>query len=231
MSLSLHAKPLETNDTLLVDQKLRDTSMVQLAGPSVEREQNVFSNSDLKYRREKESSPGVMDGFLNSLSRMIFSKMDAEHVSKTSKIIMWTVLAISLLVIIRLLSKSSISGLTRQTPHSTVFNFNDVGEDLSTINYEQRIREALVQNDYRLAIRWHYMELLFRLDKKLLIGFAPHKTNIDYRYELKDKNLQARFAALSNIYDHVWYGQFLLTSSAYSKNAEAFLTLKKQLHV
>ncbi len=168
---------------------------------------------------------------LEILAEKLFSSTGAEAVQKTRKLILWSVVIASVIVVIRLLRRSSISGLTRATPKSTAFSFNDITEDLHSINYSERISEALSQNDYRMAIRWHYLELLFQLDKQQLIHFAPHKTNIDYRYELKDKGTQRGFYEASRIYDYVWYGQFVLNETDYSDNAKTFISLKKELHV
>lgn len=172
-----------------------------------------------------------MTGFLERLAEKLFSNAGAEAVRKTRQLIIWSVVIVSIIVVIRLLRRSNISGLTRATPKSTVFSFNDITEDLHSINYNERIAEAISKNDYRLAIRWHYLELLFQLDKKQLIQFAPYKTNIDYRYELKDKGTQRGFYEASRIYDYVWYGQFSLNETDYAHNAQTFISLKKELHV
>jgi len=210
---------------------LRDTSTFTVLKPSAAKEQEVFSDSRLKYKQHVKAGPGAMESLMQALSRLLFDDASAENLIFTRQLIIWTVVIISLLIIVRLLTKSQFGRLTRTTPKLTGFNFNDITEDLSAINYGQRIEEALRTNNYRLAIRWHYLEMLYFLDKKQLIVFAPYKTNIDYRYELKTKTVQGLFTALSRIYDYVWYGQFVISENDYLDNAGIFQTLKKELNV
>ncbi|HOZ86627.1 MAG TPA: hypothetical protein PL029_02660 [Bacteroidia bacterium] len=210
---------------------LRDSTAVSVSSPSSDQEASVFSDRKLRYKQEVKAGPGVFETFMRALARLLFESASTENLLRTRQIIIWTVVIVSLIVIARLLAKSGIGKLTRANPKLTGFNFNDLTEDLATINYAQRIAEALSENNFRLAIRWHYLEMLYQLDKQQLIVFAPYKTNIDYRYELKNKNIQAVFTSLSRIYDYVWYGQFVISETEYVNNAGAFLNLKKQIHV
>ncbi|MES2681391.1 MAG: hypothetical protein V4635_15960 [Bacteroidota bacterium] len=227
----LHAESLTEPGNTEIAVELRDSTPVNISSPSPENEEAVFSDRKLKYKHEVKAGPGVFDSFMQALARMLFESASIENLLRTRQIIIWTVVIISLIVIARLLARSGIGKLTRSSPKLTGFNFNDITEDLATINYAQRIAEALAENNFRLAIRWHYLEMLYQLDKQHLIVFAPYKTNIDYRYELQNKNVQSAFSALSRIYDYVWYGQFVISETDYLSNAGAFLNLKKQLHV
>jgi hypothetical protein len=210
---------------------LRDSTPVSVSNPSSDQEATVFSDRKLRYKQEVKAGPGVFETFMQAVARLLFESASTENLLRTRQIIIWAVVIVSLLVIARLLARSSFGKLTRSAPKLTGFNFNDLTEDLATINYTQRIAEALSENNFRLAIRWHYLEMLYQLDKQQQIVFAPYKTNIDYRYELKNKNIQAAFTSLSRIYDYVWYGEFVINETDYVNNAGAFLNLKKQIHV
>jgi len=147
------------------------------------------------------------------------------------QIIIWTIVIAAISILIWLLSKSELVSLIRPKPKTTSFNFNDITEDLSAINFEHKIAEALKGNDYRLAIRWHYLKILFILDKKQMIRFLPFKTNIDYGNELRGKHFFSEFVKLSRTYEYVWYGQFLLNDVNYKNNALEFETIEKQINV
>jgi hypothetical protein len=145
--------------------------------------------------------------------------------------IIWTIVLAAIAILIWLLSTSQLVSLIKPKPKSTSFNFNDVTEDLNAINFDLKISEALQQFDYRLAIRWRYLKMLFILDKKQMIAFAPFKTNIDYGNELKGKNYHPGFMKLSRIYEYVWYGQFTLNDNDYGNNAQEFETIERQINV
>jgi len=184
-----------------------------------------------QYKGTVKEAPGFFEGLLAWLAMKLFGKAGVENIVFTRRLIIWTVIIISVYVIIRLLLRTELAGLTRQKAKSTAFSFTDLTEDLDQVNFDQRIAEALKENDYRLAICWQYLKTLFLLDKKQLISFAPHKTNIDYRYELKDKGLQEGFTGLSRIYEYAWYGRFVITETNYTLNAEKFAALQKQADV
>ena len=127
--------------------------------------------------------------------------------------------------------RSEISALTRVKPKNTAFNFTDITEDLNEINFDKRIAEALADRDYRLAIRWLYLKMLFGLDKKNHIRFSPSKTNIDYGYEISSREIKTDFMQLSRVYEYVWYGQFDLGEVRYMGHEEKFRDFEKRISV
>jgi hypothetical protein len=218
-------------DTAIISEKDKDTSAIKITKPSKQKEDAVFSDSKLKYKQNIKTRPGLLERFLEWLAEMLFGKAGYRNVDLTRKIIIWTIIIASFVIIIWLLSRSQLVSLIKPKHKATAFNFSDVTEDLNAINFEARISEAVKNDDFRLAIRWHYLKMLFVLDQKKLIAFAPYKTNIDYKYELKDKQALNFFLSLSRIYEYVWYGEFKVTSANYASNAQDFNDFEKQVNV
>lgn len=173
----------------------------------------------------------MMEKFLEWLAEMLFGQAGYDNVNTARQILIWSIIILSIVIIVWLLSRSELASLVKPKSKATAFNFSDVTEDLATINFDQKINEAEKQSDYRLAIRWHYLKILFILDKNGLISFASFKTNIDYSNELKAKEYHSGFIKLSRIYEYVWYGQFELNEAWYLSNASEFKTIEKQLNV
>jgi len=212
--------------------QVRDTSEIKTLRPSKEKENQVFSDSKLNYKQELIAKKGMMERFLEWLAEKLFGKAGYDNVSTARTIIVWSIVLISLGIIIWLLSRSELIGLTRTKAKTTSFNFTDITEDLDTINFDQKIKEAVAATDYRLATRWNYLKLLYVYDKKQLIIFAPFKTNIDYSNELRNNaEYQNQFIKLSRVYEYVWYGQFTLQEENYRSNALEFETAIKKADV
>jgi hypothetical protein len=133
--------------------------------------------------------------------------------------------------VIRLLLKSELISLTKAGPKATFFNFSDITEDLTKINFDRQVEDAVLLNDYRLATRWLYLKTLFILDQNKHISFTPFKTTFDYRFELKGKVFESDFVNLSSTYEYVWYGQFLITENSFRHNAESFRQFETIIHV
>ncbi len=81
-------------------------------------------------------------------------------------------------------------------------------EDINEENLELKLQNSIEENNFRLAIRFYYILLLKNLDSKNLIKWELGKTNKDYKYELKDKNIYNKFSSLSSLYEYSWYGNF-----------------------
>ncbi|MGZ3900124.1 MAG: hypothetical protein ACXVNQ_07100 [Bacteroidia bacterium] len=217
------------NDSL---KRIADTAEIKTLRPSKEKEREIFSDSKLNYKKDIIAKKGIFERFLEWLAEKLFGKAGYDNISTARTIIIWTIVIISLGIIIWLLSRSELISLTRTKAKSTSFNFTDITEDLDTINFNQKIKDALSGQDYRLAIRWHYLKMLYIYDKKRLIVFAPFKTNIDYGNELRGKEEQHKeFLKLSRIYEYVWYGQFTLHEESYSSNALEIESAIKKLDV
>lgn len=84
------------------------------------------------------------------------------------------------------------------------------------------IEKALANNDYRLAIRYHYLYILQRLELKQYINWEIQKTNHDYEREISDNQLKTSFKNLTYLYDFVWYGHFSVDQSNYEKAIAQF---------
>lgn len=210
---------------------LFDSSNIRLKTPSAEKEEKVFSDPRLRYEHKAVAQHNFMARFLDWLAETLFGKASSDTIASARTILIWAFIIVALLIVAWLLFRSDIVGLTRSKSRSTVFNFTDVTEDLGSINFDNEINKATSGNDYRLAIRWHYLKLLYLLDQKQLIVFAPYKTNIDYSNELRGKTVHAEFIRLSRVYDYIWYGQFKITSENYNGYAQEFKTFETQVNV
>ena len=92
------------------------------------------------------------------------------------------------------------------------------------------IIKAEEANDYRLAIRLHYLKSLRLLDTLGKIIWRSGKTNHDYLLEIKDTELKEEFDNLSYIYEYSWYGQFEIESAIqYQQLRDPFQTLYKKI--
>jgi len=75
----------------------------------------------------------------------------------------------------------------------------------------------LANDDYRLAIRYHYLYILQRLELKQYINWEIQKTNHDYEREITNENLRNGFKNLTYLYDFVWYGHFNVDKISFNK--------------
>jgi hypothetical protein len=91
-------------------------------------------------------------------------------------------------------------------------------------DFDGLIRNALLTGNYRLAVRYHYLQVLHLLANKNQIQLAQDKTNADYVREIVNKNNQIDFAGLTLNYEYVWYGEFEIDEVLYSKLKVSFVS-------
>lgn len=97
----------------------------------------------------------------------------------------------------------------RSYAKSNVTRLDDELNELSkTADYAKLLAYAVSKSDYRLAVRYHYLQTLQKLATKGLIQFASDKTNYEYVRELSGKSFKNDFVSLTLNYEHVWYGEF-----------------------
>lgn len=95
-------------------------------------------------------------------------------------------------------------------------NDNKPEEQLqNTSAYETKIREAAEAGDYRQAIRWWYLYILFRLSAQQLITYGSDKTNREYLRALQPTPFYKPFATLTLDYEYIWYGGFEVDEAQY----------------
>ncbi len=133
------------------------------------------------------------------------------------KILPYIVGAITLYLLIKLfLNISGQSILEGKTAIPEI----EISEDeklLQERNLPELINKAIGNADFRLAIRYYYLLVLKNLMEKKLIAWQQEKTNEDYVNEIAAGNIKAEFATITNLYDYVWYGNFSVSQSEFSK--------------
>lgn len=80
----------------------------------------------------------------------------------------------------------------------------------------ERIRQAITEKDYRLAVRYHYLKTLRSLDDKGWIRYHAQATNHDYMKQVNQHGVAGEFRLLTQVYEYVWYGEFALSEEQFN---------------
>lgn len=92
-------------------------------------------------------------------------------------------------------------------------------ENIHGIDFDKEIETALDRADYRLAIRFLYLQTLRFLSDSNLIDWQIHKTPTEYVYEMKNRTMKQPFRELTNHFLQIRYGN-------YNASAERFDTMR-----
>jgi hypothetical protein len=102
-------------------------------------------------------------------------------------------------------------------------------EIIQSMDIKSLITNALKDENYRLAIRYHYLYILQQLELKKIIDWELQKTNHDYQREIKDKQLKNSFKDITYLYDFIWYGDFKIDANDFEKARKQFITMENKI--
>ncbi len=84
-------------------------------------------------------------------------------------------------------------------------------------NWDSAIEEALQQKDYRLAVRYTYMQMLEWLNENAMIRYHENKTNYVYVQELRETAIYKPFLSVTIQYEYIWYGAFEIEKAQFDQ--------------
>ena len=89
------------------------------------------------------------------------------------------------------------------------------------------LRNAVRNGNYRLAVRYLYLQALHRLSERKFIEINSNKTNYEYVNEIRKHKFANEFASLTLQYEYVWYGEYPLDEKLFKQIEEGFLQFNK----
>lgn len=102
-------------------------------------------------------------------------------------------------------------------------------EKLLELNLEDLLQRALLDADYKMAFRLHYLLLIKILKERRYIRWQKEKTNHDYLTELRDTFAYSPFRKITAMYDMIWYGDRPVNKELYSYFSSEMDTLSTDL--
>lgn len=140
-------------------------------------------------------------------------------------IIFW-IIAIGLfgyLVYRLFLSNSSFLSRSRKNVAADI----SVATEENTSDTEALLRNAVRKGNYRLAIRYLYLQTLSRLSEKKFIEINTNKTNYEYVTEVSKHRFANEFASLTLQYEYVWYGEYPVDENLFEQIEGGFSRFNK----
>ncbi len=171
----------------------------------------------------------AINWFFKKLNDIFGIEIDPGMYKLFETLIYIILIAIALYIIIRLLvGHKATSFFSRKSKELAPLSFEE--EHIERINLDELIQNALLQKDFRLAIRYMFLKILKELSIRNLINWHSEKTNIDYYKELKSEALQNNFSSVSYLYEHIWYGEFDLDELGFVHAKKDFDKLKTTIN-
>ncbi len=144
-----------------------------------------------------------------------FSNINMEVV----RTIAWVVVVIAFLVMLIVFLRHSSFNLfsTRGKVIGGSSVTGAVQERLIDGDLVRQVADAEASGNYRLAIRYQFLNLLKLASASNIIHYEKEKTNCQYLYEMESAGLAEAFRKVSYYYEFVWYGEASVTADEYAR--------------
>ena len=134
----------------------------------------------------------------------------------------YIILGLALILIVWFIAKMNPGNQVMRQHNNSRVILTDEEEELLKRNLEQLAEKSIEQKDYKLAIRYLYLNCIKRMDMKQIIRYMNDKTNFEYIREIKSDypELSRRFRTITIIYEEVWYGQLVFDEEYFNNIIE-----------
>lgn len=191
-------------------------------------EQNNIVLSEKVLERCKDESPyteylnvgNIPTDWLERLKEWFFTMLSrmfsVDFVSDAIEVVAYTVALASIVIIAMKFSGLSFTSLRKPNAKDlsklTVF---DKDTPIGDIDFSKLTKQAVIEENFREAIRYAYLLVLQTLDKDDYIAWEKEKSNYDYLLSLKSTEVYAPFKLITQIYEEAWYGEMPWTDEEY----------------
>lgn len=209
--------PNEPSSVRVLNNNFKEKHQVDDAYNYLEKEPSLYTKAKL--------------WFLSKIRELFNATPDtAVTVFNTLKIIFYILIIAGVIYyLVRVILNKNSRWLFTKKDEGEGFTHNNIEENITNTNFKNLIKDAIKNEDYRLAVRFYYLLLLKKLDKASIIQYAPQKTNVDYQQELISTKLSNDFVKASYYYSYIWYGEFAINKNDYQTTSLVYDHLLKQI--
>lgn len=200
--------------------------------------QDIKDRSEFDYDRTQNTNQSWWSDFMNWLNQRWNKLMNAifgdikpdSFVYFITQILPYIIVGGVIIFIIWLFIKLNPGQNVLAKTEKNQIYFSNEEELIKTKDLAKLKAEALENKNYRLAVRYWYLQTLQNLDRLELIEYEFEKTNSDYAEELKTKTFAESFKQTTNYYNFAWYGGFEVNEVQFQKINRLFNQLQERIN-
>lgn len=186
-----------------------------------------YKPKEEKKKEEEEVDPIQIDEENDSKS---FGQWLAEFLTGAlGKFIVIILVFVLLLLIILRVMNGKVRNRDSTVKEALGFALRNIEDDLENAELNSVIDEAEKAEDYKTAVRLHYLGVIKELHTQQIIRWKKDKTNRDYLNEVREKAWYADFRDLTLAYEIVWYGDTTIGVPEYTTLKKVFDRFNQQI--
>lgn len=191
---------------------------------SFEKIRSKYSSSEFNYHENRINRLSWWDRLnrrINDFLNSLLPKLQWD----LSNIFYYTLIGIGLAILIYVIYRLTTSGKKpgfREENEEPNAAPNWMEKKLTELNFQTYLDQALFEKKYMLAIRYLHLINLQKLAATGQIDWHYQKTNHEFLWELKNRELSDDFAQTIRIYEYVWFGKFAIAENKFSEYQQLF---------
>ncbi len=163
-----------------------------------------------------------LSDFFKNLFSFTDNKTATNFVDILLKVIAILIVVAVIYMIVKAIMNKEGQWIFGKNSDRKIINYDEIEKNLHLVDFEKLIENSLKSDEKRLTIRYYYLWLLKKMSNNQIIEWDVEKTNSDYLYEIKNEAQKEEFAYLSYLYNNIWYGEFELDETTFTKAKNAF---------
>lgn len=198
-------------------EQLGDPKSVDFRIPSESKIKDYKKQKDFQYDQEAKE-PGWFARFLAWIASLLGRGFGgAVTLPFWSYLILGILIAVIIYIIFKVfkINFRAIFGKQKLKPEES--DISIYSNDVNELDLDKLSAEAILNKEYRLAVRYLYLANLKKMSDKNIIKWSLHKTNMSYSHEIIDPDMRKEFVYATIIFDHVWYGEISLNESSFER--------------
>lgn len=207
---------------------LKDSSKINVRPFNSDNLQKLRKDKDFQYIQLSEPAKSIWERFWSWVWQQIIDIMR----TRKGKTIVWAVLFLAAAAAI-VFFITKVMGINKEglfgRSSGRGLQYCTAEEDIHAISFDEAIRNAAENNNFRLAIRLLYLQSLKQLSDKGYIEWQKDKTNNEYITEVTGKSWQALFKKLTGNFEYTWYGEMNVSHGNYQNIYNQFQQFNHQL--
>lgn len=192
--------------------------------------QNFKNNKEFLYDLPPPKNL-IPNSFLEWLIHKIESLLSGLFLKEYSFLFKYIFGIFLLYFVIKQLYNANFTGIfykqTGKKQKTILYDFET--EHIDSINFNDLIKKALENKNFKQAVRLYYLKTLKHLSDKQLINWQLNKTNSDYMVEMKNNPKFLIFKQLTHLFEHVAYGNFLINEYEFLSIENKFIEFNNQV--
>lgn len=194
------------------------------------------ANPDFSYVHESEIKhwwSGIYDWLIDVLSDWFTDKSTLEVESVLSvifEILIWGTVLVSIGLLAHSLYRSGYFGVIGRTDTSIDLSYQDLEEKVLETDWQVLLDKAVSDEQYTVAIRLLFLQLLQNLDQEGQIKWHKSKSIRDYQREVAKEN-KTDFSTLASYYQYSWFGSVSIDHAHFGRIEKDFELFNQEINV